>query len=112
MFSIWNGVKEIIDEQDDYGIVGATRRNQPAFTKLLGSNLNRMITRGVQSQKQYEDKITYQRNRVQNEIIKDILKKDKDAARKKLASWNRAHPDQPILEPDALTIYRFVLRSR
>jgi len=112
VFSIWNGVKEIIDEQDDYGIVGATRRNQPAFTKLLGSNLNRMITRGVQSQKQYEDKITYQRNRVQNEIIKDILKKDKDAARKKLASWNRAHPDQPILEPDALTIYRFVFRQQ
>lgn len=110
--SIWNGVKEIIDEQDDYGIVGATRRNQPAFTKLLGSNLNRMITRGVQSQKQYEDKITYQRNRVQTEIIKDIIDKNKSAAKQKLASWNRAHPDQPILEPDALTIYRYIYRQQ
>ena len=112
VMSIWNGVAEIIDEQDDYGLVGAMRRNQPKFTKLLGSNLNRLATRGIQSQKQYEDKITYQRNRVQNEILKDVVNKNKLGAKQKLASWNKAHPDQPILEPDALTIYRYVFRQQ
>ena len=110
--SVWNGFWDVIDEQGDYGVGGALRRNQPRFTKLLGSNLNRLITRGVQSQKQYEDKITYQRNRVQREIIEDIINKDKLAAKQKLASWNRAHPDQPILEPDALTIVSYIYRQQ
>ena len=112
MTSVWNGFWDVIDEQGDYGVGGALRRNQPRFTKLLGSNLNRLITRGVQSQKQYEDKITYQRNRVQREIIEDIINKDKLAAKQKLASWNRAHPDQPILEPDALTIVSYLYRQQ
>ena len=57
-------------------------------------------------------RIESQRRRVHREIVKDVYQGKNAEAKRKIISWNRAHPDQPLLQPNAEEILSYVYKQR
>jgi hypothetical protein len=108
---VWNGIKRVSSDLENYGLSGATRRSPQYFSGLFGSNVKRFVRR-YETPQQLEQRLKVQRGTVNKQIILDIYEGRDEQARTKLESWNRAHPDNPILEPDAEDILRFLYEKK
>jgi len=109
--TVWNGLTSIFEDVDDYGVSGAMKRSPQNFSKLLGSNIKN-LTRRLETDRQSEGRIESQRRRVHREIVKDVYQGKNAEAKRKIISWNTAHPDQPLLQPNAEEILSYVYKQR
>jgi hypothetical protein len=109
--TVWNGLTSIFEDVDDYGVSGAMKRSPQNFSKLLGSNIKN-LTRRLETDRQSEGRIESQRRRVHREIVKDVYQGKNAEAKRKIISWNKAHPDQPLLQPNAEEILSYVYKQR
>jgi hypothetical protein len=108
--TIWNGVKRLIDDEESFGLGGALRRSPKNFGRIFGSGVN-YLSKRLETNTQKEGRIRNQKGRINKQIIENYYNEEYDEAKRKLRSWNKAHPDNPILEPDAEAIYMFILKK-
>jgi len=66
----------------------------------------------IETDRQSEGRIESQRRRVHREIVKDVYQGKNAEAKRKIISWNTAHPDQPLLQPNAEEILSYVYKQR
>lgn len=109
--TVWNGIQETMEDINDYGTVGALKRSPQNFSKIFGSNI-KQLSRRLETPQQLEGRLKSQRTRIHREIIEDVYRGEKDLAKRKIISWNKAHPDNPLLEPDAEEILLYVFRQQ
>ena len=111
MQAIWYTTSEIIEDIDDFGVSGAMKRSPQNFMKIFGSNAKK-FTKRFETPGQTEGKTEYKRRMVNKQVVELVYNGKKEEAKRKIESWNRAHPDQPILEPNAEAIYTYLFKKK
>ena len=104
VYSTWTELNEDID---DFGVSGAMKRSPQNFVKIFGSNAKRVAAR-FETPGHMEARIKSQKGRVNRRIVELCYKGKREEARRMIISWNKAHPDQPILEPNVEAIYKYL----